>query len=121
MLFFLFYSYFNKFINFKKKFMRNLIVKNWKNRIYIKEILVRTQEEIDANPRTFKDEKAGDKRVVDRSGFIEIIDNKLKIVKATAEDKKIYQELIKKDAFKTFNCNDKKEFVINNISLILNY
>lgn len=101
--------------------MRNLIVKNWKNRIYIKEILVRTQEEIDANPRTFKDEKAGDKRVVDRSGFIEILNDKFKIVKATSDDKKIYQELIKKDVFKTFHCNDKKEFVIDNITFILNY
>lgn len=101
--------------------MKNLIIKNWKNRIYIKEILIRTQEEIDANPRTFKDEKAGDKRVVDRSGFIEIINDKFKIVKASIEDKQIYQELIKKGAFKTFYGNDKKIFDINKTTFILNY
>jgi hypothetical protein len=102
--------------------MKKLIAKKWSSksinnginqRIYLKEVITITQEDINKNPIFYKNQKAGDTYVVDFSGFIEINNDELKIVKATKEDKKLYNFLIKNDILKNF-WEVKKEFEFEN-------
>jgi hypothetical protein len=98
--------------------------KNWNNRIYIKEELTLTQEEINKAPLLHKNSKAGDKRIVDRSGYIEksgdYNNRSYKIVKALKDDKKIYELIIANCDIRAWD-KLKQEFINDNVKYIIHF
>lgn len=103
---------------------RTFKTKNWNNRIYIKEELILTQEQINKAPLLHKNSKVGDKRVVDRSGYIEksgdFNNRAYKIFKANKDDKKVYELMIANCDIRAFD-KLKQEFINDNVKYIIHF
>jgi hypothetical protein len=97
---------------------RTFKTKNWNNRIYIKEIIFLTQEDIDKKPFLYAKKKVGDIRLIyEKSGYIEKNGANYEILKATKEDKKLYQILIANCKIKDLGM--KQKFIIDDIEYII--
>jgi len=97
---------------------RTFKTKNWNNRIYIKEIVFLTQEDIDKRPFLYVNKKVGDIRLIyEKTGYIEKNGANYEILKATKEDKKLYQILIANCKIKDLGMRQK--FTIDDIEYII--